>query len=200
MKKVLVSLFVLMICCAAFADTSTNNLSADQAANFSNQALYVVTSENTNIYTNLWNYSAYGYSNAFDFYLNGPSYVYTETKINWTPYQGSTQLTKDQFYTIVGRPDEAARYLKFQQSRKTWTGVTVGSLVAGLACAAGGYFVDGTVGDCLYIASGLALLTSGIGLIVLDVVLVEEDEFSVSVAMNAAQSYNVSLLASFSTN
>ncbi len=200
MKKVLVSLLVLMICCVAFADTSTNNLTADQLNDFQKQALFVVTSENTSVYTNLWNYSAYGYSNAFDFYLNGPSYLYAETRIDWRPYQGATEITKDQFYTIIGRPDEAARYLKFQRSRNTWSGITLGSLLMSAGCAAAGYFTEGTLSNCFYLVSGVSLLTSGIGLIVLDLVLVEEDQFSVSVAMNAAQNYNIGLLANYSTN
>lgn len=201
MKKVLVSLIVLaMVCTVAFADSSTSNLSAEQMTNFQNQALYVVTSENTSVYTNLWNYSAYGYSNAFDFYLNGPSYVYTETKIDWTPYQGATQITKDQFYTLIGREDEAARYLNFKRSRDIWSGVTIGSLLAGAGFATAGYFAEGNLATCFYLASGVALLTSGIGLIVLDFALVEEDQFSVSFAMNAAQNYNIGLLATYSTN
>lgn len=201
MKKVLVSFFVLtMVCCVTFADASTSNLSAEQLTNFQNQALFVVTSENTSVYTNLWNYSAYGYSNAFDFYLNGPSYVYTETKIDWTPYQGATQITKDQFYTLVGRPDEAARYLKFQKSRNVWSGVTIGTLLAGAGFATAGYFTDGTLADCFYLTSGVALLTAGVGLCILDFVLVEEDQFSVSFAMNAAQTYNIGLLATYSAN
>ncbi len=200
MKKILVSLIVLMICCTAFADTSTSNLSAAQLSDFQKQALYVVTNENTSVYTNLWNYSAYGYSNAFDFYLNGPGYVYAETKIDWTPYQGATEITKDQFYTLIGRPDEATRYLKFQKSRTTWSGITLGSLLVSAGCATAGYFTEGSLSNLFYIVSGTALLTSGIGLIVLDLVLVEEDQFSVSVAMNAAQNYNIGLLATYTTN
>ena len=204
MKKVLVSLFILMVCFVAFADTSassTNGLSTSQSSDFTSKALYVVTNENTSVYTNLWNYSAYGYSNPVDFFFSGPSYIYTETTLDWTPYQGAVEITKDQFYNLIGRPDEAERYLKFQKSRTTWTGVTVGSLLAGAACAVGGSLISNeTVANCLYIASGVALLTSGVGLIMLDIVLIEEDQFSVSFAMNAAQTYNMSLLASYTTN
>lgn len=201
MKKVLISLLVLLSCCLVFADTaSTSNLSTDQMSDFTSKALFVMTEENTSVYTNLWNYRAYGYSNAIDFYFDGPSYIYTETKIDWTPYQGTTPITKDQFYTLIGRPDEAARYLSFQKSRKTWTGVTVGSIIGGVACAVGSVYTEGTLQTCLQIASGLGLLASSVGLIILDIVLVEDDLFSVSFAMNAAQTYNVSLLASYSTN
>ncbi len=200
MKKVLISFVVLLVCCVAFADANTSNLSDAQAMDFSNKAIFVMTNENTSVYTNLWNYRSYGYSNVVDFYFNGPSYVYTETKIDWTPYQGMTQITKDQFYTIIGRPDEAARYLNFKKSRQTWSNITVGALVVGVACGVGSAFTEDTVAGVFAIGAGASLLTSCIGLFMLDVVLVEEDQFSVSFAMNAAQSYNVSLLASYTTN
>ena len=99
MKKVLISLVILAVCFTAFADNSasTANLSAEAINNFTSQALYIQTETDTSVYTNLWNYSAHGYSNPIDFYFNGPSYVYTETRIDWTPYQGTTPISKDQF-------------------------------------------------------------------------------------------------------
>lgn len=216
MKKVLVSLLILMVCSFAFADTSagssagsstdvavdvaTNNLSTAAVNNFTNKALFIQTSENTNVYTNLWNYSAYGYSSPIDFYFNGPSYVYTETKVNWTPYQGSIEISKDQFYNLIGRTDLAADYLTFQKSRRTWSNVTIGSLVSSLGFVVGGALTKGDISDCLYAASAISLVVSGVGLFVLDVVLVEEDLFTVSFAMNAAQTYNMGLLATISTN
>ena len=200
MKKILLTLALLALCFVAFAaDYDTSNLSAEAVNNFTNQALFIQTSEDTSVYTNLWNYKAHGYSNPIDFYFNGPSYVYTETKIEWTPYQGTTELTKDQFYTIIGREDEATRYLDFQKSRSTWSGITIGSLVAGAACAVGGVLTDGPLCTCFCVASGLGLITACVGFFVLDIVLVEEDQFSVTFAMNAAQTYNVSLLASYAT-
>jgi hypothetical protein len=202
MKKVLISLVILAVCFTAFADTSASsaNLSADAINNFASQALYIQTETDTSVYTNLWNYSAHGYSNPIDFYFNGPSYVYTETRIDWTPYQGTTPISKDQFYNLVGRQDLAAQYLSFKHARKTWSNVTVGSLVAGAALAVGGALTEGTMSECLFLASAISFTTSCVGLFVLDVILIEEDTFSVSFAMNAAQTYNVSLLATVATN
>ena len=201
MKKALITLALLTVCLVAFAanyDTST--LSTEAVNNFTNQALFIQTTEDTSVFTNLWNYRAHGYSNVIDFYFSGPSYVYTETKIKWTPYQGTTELTKDQFYTIIGREDEATRYQNFKKSRSVWTSVTVGSLIAGAACAVGTIYTDGPLFTSLCVASGLGLLTACVGFFVLDFVLVEEDQFSVTFAMNAAQTYNVSLLATYATN
>jgi uncharacterized protein YxeA len=206
MKKILITLIVLMTCCFAFASTnsstpSTSNLTTDQVNSFTSQAIYIQTQEDTAVYTNLWNYKSYGYSNPVDFFFDGRSYVYTETKLDWTAYQGALPLTKDEFYNIVGLPEEAARYLAFKRSRNTWSSVTVGTILGGVACALGGSLLtEGTVSNCLYLASGLCLLTASVGFIMLDIVLVEEDQFSVSMAMNAAQNYNISLLATVSTN
>lgn len=201
MKKTLCILAVLATCCLIFADSAeTTNLSSEVLNNFKSQALYVQTNEDTNVYTNLWNYSAHGYSNVIDFLFNGPSYIYTETKISWDAYQGTTKLTKDQFYSIAGYPELATKYLRFKRSRDTWTGISVGSLVAGLGLLAGGIYTDGPISDYLYVASVVSFTLCGVGLIILDVALDETEQFSVSVAMNAAQTYNVSLLATLSTN
>ncbi len=194
----------------AFAVTPSD-LSSEDRAKFDSQALSIQTSESMKYYADVWGSPLYWeltwdlaedhpwlyFTMPYSFFSPFAFHSHSERLTSWEPFRGFTKISKYDFYNSIGLPQEAERYLKFQNERKAWSGVTWGGLVVGTGLLVAGLCVDDPLSTYFLISAGAMYTVSSVGFTVLEFGLIEEKEFSVSFAVNAAQTYNQKLLEGF---
>lgn len=210
-KLFVVALSLILMANAIVFAITPSDLSADDRAKFDAQALSVQTSESMKYYADVWG-SPHYWEMTWDLaedhpwlYLVMPlSFIaplshlsYGERVTKWEPFMGFTKISKYDFYNTIGQPQEAERYLKFQNERKAWKGVTWGGLAVGTGLLVAGLCTQDPLSTYFLVSAGAMYTLSSVGFTVLEFGLVEEKEFSVSFAVNAAQTYNQRLLESF---
>lgn len=206
-KATFVAAMLLACACMAFALTPSD-LTAENRAKFDSQALSIQTSESTSYYSNYWGTYLY-WDMVWDLAEDHPWYYwmlpysvltpaaytsYGDRRIDWEPFRGFTKISKYDFYNSIGLPQEAERYRKFQNKVDTWEGLSWGGLIAGTGFLIAGLCVEDPLSTYFLVSAGAFYTASSIGFTVLEFGLVEEKEFSVSFAVNAAQTYNQRLL------
>ncbi len=206
-KYILVVVFVL--CCMSAFALSPSDLTADERFIFDSQAISIQTSESITYYSDLWgsprywdvtwNSSGDSVSDAAWLLFALPytfvsSIAHGKTETKWEPYQGFNKISKYEFYNILGLKEEAKRYQDFLNHRKTWNIMTWSNFALGAGLMIAGLCVEDPVQSWLFVSSGVAFTLSSVGFAVLEFGLVESNEFSVTFAVNAAQTYNQRLL------
>jgi len=211
-RKIIVAVLAIALfaTAAAFA-VMPSDLSAEDRTKFDSQALSIQTSESMKYYADVWGSPLYWeltwdlaedhpwlyFTMPYSFFSPFAFHSHSERLTSWEPFRGFTKISKYDFYNSIGLPQEAERYLKFQNERKAWSGVTWGGLVVGTGLLVAGLCVDDPLSTYFLISAGAMYTVSSVGFTVLEFGLIEEKEFSVSFAVNAAQTYNQKLLESF---
>ena len=194
----------------AFA-IAPSDLSSEDRAKFDSQALSIQTSESMKYYADVWGSPLYWeltwdlaedhpwlyFAAPYSFLSPFAFRSYSAHVTKWEPFRGFTKISKYDFYNTIGLPNEAERYLKFQNERKVWGGVTWGSFVVGTGLLVAGLCVEDPLSTYFLVSAGALYTVSSVGFTVLEFGLIEEKEFSVSFAVNAAQTYNQKLLEGF---
>lgn len=202
-------LVVLVLCCMNAFALSPSDLTADERFTFDSQAISIQTSESMTYYSDswgsplywdiVWNSSNDSASDAAWLLFALPytlvsSISYGKTETKWDPYLGFNKISKYDFYNIIGLKDEAERYQDFMNRRKTWNIMTWSNLALGAGLMIAGFCVEDPAQTWLFVSSGVAFTISSVGFAILEFGLVESNEFSVTFAVNAAQTYNQRLL------
>ncbi len=205
---------VLVLCCMHVFALSPSDLTADERFIFDSQAISIQTSESITYYSDIWgsprywdvtwNSSKDSVSDAAWLLFALPytfvsSVTHGKTETKWEPYQGFNKISKYEFYNLLGLKEEAKRYENFLNRRKTWNVMTWSNLALGAGLMIAGLCVEEEpVQNWLFLSSGVAFTISSVGFAVLEFGLVESNEFSVTFAVNAAQTYNQRLLEDLS--
>lgn len=196
MKKLLMTLFILTaIAFSAAAVSSANELKAMDRLEYNHKALTV------SVY-NTYNMTGGAYipiTENFDLTVFSG-----KQSTKWIAFQGNRKLTKPEFYSIAGYPEEARRYESFKRSEAFWNVFSWTAVAASAACLSFGAKLEANPGEPNYnlktalTISGTGLcLAAALGFIKVGILNNEEQQFSVGFATNIADGFNATLLAQY---
>ncbi len=196
MKKTLMTIFILTaIAFSAAAVSSANELKAMDRLEYNRKALTV------SVY-NTYNMTGGTYipiTKNFDLTVFSG-----EQTVKWIAFQGNRKLTKPEFYSLAGYPEEARRYESFKRSKTFWSVFSWVAVAAGAASFSFGENIAASPGEpqcnlktALMISGTGLCLAAVFGFVKIGLLSTEEQQFSVGFATNIADGFNATLLAQY---